>query len=150
MLILLPTPQPQINAGNENGGGQTIITFYNCTQKAIADSPVEAKVTWAHIKTTMAPLLQKVCSCSRAGYPSACSCCCCLLSGCLVMFPLLTFCLERQGFLLLVSSGNINIFGLCPPVFFFFLSFFRAWNPNDARCMHACARSTLYFVWSPG
>eukprot|EP00752_Nemacystus_decipiens_P010522 g9370.t1 len=39
---------------------KTIITFYNCTQKAIADSPVEAKVTWAHIKTTMAPLLQKV------------------------------------------------------------------------------------------
>lgn len=39
---------------------QTIITFYNCTQKAIADSPLEAKVTWAHVKTTMAPLLQKV------------------------------------------------------------------------------------------
>ncbi|CAM9470195.1 unnamed protein product, partial [Hapterophycus canaliculatus] len=39
---------------------KTIITFYNCTQKAIADSPIEAKVTWAHIKTTMAPLLQKV------------------------------------------------------------------------------------------
>ncbi|CAN0408935.1 unnamed protein product, partial [Laminaria digitata] len=39
---------------------KTIITFYNCTQKAIADSPLEAKVTWAHVKTTMAPLLQKV------------------------------------------------------------------------------------------
>lgn len=39
---------------------QTIITFYNCTQKAIADSPPEAKITWAHIKTTMSPLLQKV------------------------------------------------------------------------------------------
>lgn len=39
-----------------------IITFYNCTQKAIADSPADAKVTWAHIKTTMAPLLQKVLS----------------------------------------------------------------------------------------
>lgn len=39
---------------------QTIITFYNCTQKAIADSPADAKVTWAHIKTTMSPLLQKV------------------------------------------------------------------------------------------
>nr|AGK85255.1 vacuolar ATPase subunit A [Fucus vesiculosus] len=37
-----------------------IITFYNCTQKAIADSPADSKVTWAHIKTTMAPLLQKV------------------------------------------------------------------------------------------
>lgn len=46
-------------------GEQTIITFYNCTQKAIADSPVEAKVTWAHIKTTMAPLLQKVLAFSR-------------------------------------------------------------------------------------
>lgn len=44
-------------------GEQTIITFYNCTQKAIADSPIEAKVTWAHIKTTMAPLLQKVRTC---------------------------------------------------------------------------------------
>ncbi|CAM9397182.1 unnamed protein product, partial [Sphacelaria rigidula] len=39
---------------------KTIITFYNCTQKAIADSPADAKITWAHVKTTMAPLLQKV------------------------------------------------------------------------------------------
>ncbi|CAM9666250.1 unnamed protein product, partial [Discosporangium mesarthrocarpum] len=39
---------------------KTIITFYNCTQKAIADSPADAKVTWAHVKTTMSPLLQKV------------------------------------------------------------------------------------------
>mmetsp|Transcript_11695 Transcript_11695/g.17971 ORF Transcript_11695/g.17971 Transcript_11695/m.17971 type:complete len:627 (+) Transcript_11695:92-1972(+) len=37
-----------------------IITFYNCCQKAIADSPAEAKVTWAHIKTAMGPLMQQV------------------------------------------------------------------------------------------
>lgn len=49
-----PKPTPEIVHGE-----QTIITFYNCTQKVIADSPMEAKVTWAHIKTTMAPLLQK-------------------------------------------------------------------------------------------
>ncbi|CAM9553901.1 unnamed protein product, partial [Choristocarpus tenellus] len=39
---------------------KTIVTFYNCTQKAISDSPPEAKITWAHVKTTMSPLLQKV------------------------------------------------------------------------------------------
>ena len=37
-----------------------IIAFYNNSQRAIADSPADAKVTWATIKTTMAPVLQKV------------------------------------------------------------------------------------------
>ena len=37
-----------------------IITFYDCCQKAIAESPVEKKVTWAYIKTTMAHVMQKV------------------------------------------------------------------------------------------
>lgn len=37
-----------------------IILFYNLSQKAIADSPPDAKVTWAHIKTSMNPVLQKV------------------------------------------------------------------------------------------
>jgi V-type H+-transporting ATPase subunit A len=39
---------------------KTIITFYNTAQKTIADSPAEARITWAHIKTTMQPLLSKV------------------------------------------------------------------------------------------
>lgn len=37
-----------------------IITLYVCCQRAIADSPPEAKITWAHIKTTMGPLIQEV------------------------------------------------------------------------------------------
>jgi V-type H+-transporting ATPase subunit A len=37
-----------------------IITLYDCCQKAIADSPADQKVTWAHIKTTMASLIQQV------------------------------------------------------------------------------------------
>ncbi len=37
-----------------------IISFYNHAQKAIADSPVEKKMTWATIKTTLQPTLQKV------------------------------------------------------------------------------------------
>jgi len=32
---------------------RTIITFYNNCQKAISDSPAEAKVTWAQIKAAM-------------------------------------------------------------------------------------------------
>jgi V-type H+-transporting ATPase subunit A len=32
---------------------RTIITFYNCAQRVIADSPAEAKVTWAQIKAAM-------------------------------------------------------------------------------------------------
>eukprot|EP00611_Tribonema_gayanum_P023723 TRINITY_DN5057_c0_g1_i1.p2 TRINITY_DN5057_c0_g1~~TRINITY_DN5057_c0_g1_i1.p2 ORF type:complete len:621 (-),score=271.41 TRINITY_DN5057_c0_g1_i1:582-2444(-) len=39
---------------------KTIVTFYNSAQKAIADSPPEARITWAHIKTTLQPLLSKV------------------------------------------------------------------------------------------
>eukprot|EP01041_Mallomonas_annulata_P006668 gene6668-13498_t len=38
---------------------KTIITFYEHCQRAIADSPAEKKVTWAYIKTTMGPVLQK-------------------------------------------------------------------------------------------
>ena len=37
-----------------------IIVFYNACQRSIADSPPDAKVTWAHIKTAMAPLLQRI------------------------------------------------------------------------------------------
>lgn len=39
---------------------RSIILFYTLSQKAIADSPPDAKVTWAHIKTSMNPVLQKV------------------------------------------------------------------------------------------
>ena len=37
-----------------------IITFYDLSQKTIAESPADAKITYAHIKTTLAPTLQKV------------------------------------------------------------------------------------------
>jgi len=37
-----------------------IITFYDLCQKAIADSPADAKLTYAHIKTALAPCIQKV------------------------------------------------------------------------------------------
>eukprot|EP00574_Skeletonema_japonicum_P004860 CAMPEP_0201726772 /NCGR_PEP_ID=MMETSP0593-20130828/10363_1 /ASSEMBLY_ACC=CAM_ASM_000672 /TAXON_ID=267983 /ORGANISM="Skeletonema japonicum, Strain CCMP2506" /LENGTH=626 /DNA_ID=CAMNT_0048218331 /DNA_START=54 /DNA_END=1934 /DNA_ORIENTATION=+ len=37
-----------------------IVTFYDLCQKAIADSPADAKLTYAHIKTTLAPIIQKV------------------------------------------------------------------------------------------
>jgi V-type H+-transporting ATPase subunit A len=37
-----------------------IITFYDLCQKAIADSPSDAKLTFAHIKTALAPIIQKV------------------------------------------------------------------------------------------
>ena len=36
-----------------------IITLYDCCQKAISESPAEKKVTWAYIKTTMGPLIQR-------------------------------------------------------------------------------------------
>lgn len=36
-----------------------IITFYDSCQRAIADSPAEKKVTWAYLKTTMGPIMQK-------------------------------------------------------------------------------------------
>mmetsp|Transcript_15243 Transcript_15243/g.45826 ORF Transcript_15243/g.45826 Transcript_15243/m.45826 type:complete len:619 (-) Transcript_15243:159-2015(-) len=39
---------------------KVIITFYNCCMRAIRDSPQERKITWAHIKATMGPTLQKV------------------------------------------------------------------------------------------
>ncbi len=39
---------------------RAIITLYNCSQKAIADSPANQKVTWAYIKTALAPVIQKV------------------------------------------------------------------------------------------
>lgn len=37
-----------------------IITLYEESQKAIADSPAEKKITWAYIKTTLANVIQKV------------------------------------------------------------------------------------------
>eukprot|EP00590_Aulacoseira_subarctica_P009671 CAMPEP_0172434136 /NCGR_PEP_ID=MMETSP1064-20121228/70470_1 /TAXON_ID=202472 /ORGANISM="Aulacoseira subarctica , Strain CCAP 1002/5" /LENGTH=622 /DNA_ID=CAMNT_0013182335 /DNA_START=42 /DNA_END=1910 /DNA_ORIENTATION=+ len=37
-----------------------IITFYDLCQKAIADSPADAKLTYAHIKTALNPTIQKV------------------------------------------------------------------------------------------
>jgi len=37
-----------------------IITFYDLCQKTIADSPADAKLTYAHIKTALAPTIQKL------------------------------------------------------------------------------------------
>jgi V-type H+-transporting ATPase subunit A len=37
-----------------------IVTFYELSQAAIADSPTEKKVTWGYIKTTLKDTLQKV------------------------------------------------------------------------------------------
>ena len=37
-----------------------MITFYELSQAAIADSPAEKKITWAYIKTTLSSILQKV------------------------------------------------------------------------------------------
>jgi len=37
-----------------------IVNFYDLCQKAIADSPADAKLTYAHIKTALAPTIQKV------------------------------------------------------------------------------------------
>lgn len=39
---------------------RSIILFYNLSQKVIADSPPDARVTWAQIKTSMNPVLQKI------------------------------------------------------------------------------------------
>lgn len=39
---------------------RVIIRFYNGAQKAIADSPPEARVTWAQIKTALSPVVQKI------------------------------------------------------------------------------------------
>jgi V-type H+-transporting ATPase subunit A len=38
----------------------TIITFYDCAQRIIADSPADAKITWSVIKTSLASTFQKV------------------------------------------------------------------------------------------
>jgi V-type H+-transporting ATPase subunit A len=37
-----------------------IITLYEESQKAIADSPADKRITWGYLKTTLAPLIQKV------------------------------------------------------------------------------------------
>ncbi|KAL3806260.1 hypothetical protein ACHAXA_001403 [Cyclostephanos tholiformis] len=37
-----------------------IVTFHDLCQKSIADSPADSKLTYAHIKTSLAPILQKV------------------------------------------------------------------------------------------
>jgi len=37
-----------------------IITFHDLCQKSIADSPADAKLTYAHINTSLAPVIQKV------------------------------------------------------------------------------------------
>merc|ERR1711915_62403 len=37
-----------------------IVRFYDLCQKAIADSPADAKLTYAHIKTALAPTIQKI------------------------------------------------------------------------------------------
>lgn len=39
---------------------KVIIDFYDLCQKAIADSPADAKLTYAHIKTALGPIIQKV------------------------------------------------------------------------------------------
>jgi V-type H+-transporting ATPase subunit A len=39
---------------------KVIVTFYDLCQKAIADSPATSKLTYAHIKTALAPIIQKV------------------------------------------------------------------------------------------
>jgi V-type H+-transporting ATPase subunit A len=37
-----------------------IVNFYDHCQKSIADSPADAKLTYAHIKTALAPTIQKI------------------------------------------------------------------------------------------
>jgi len=39
---------------------RVIIKFYDLCQKSIADSPADQKLTYAHIKTALGPILQKV------------------------------------------------------------------------------------------
>merc|ERR1712127_975009 len=39
---------------------KVIITFYDLCQKAIADSPADSKLTYAHIKTALAPIIQRI------------------------------------------------------------------------------------------
>ena len=52
MTLFLPLPQI--------GMLKCIITLYEESQKAIADSPVEKRITWSYIKTTLADVLEKV------------------------------------------------------------------------------------------
>ncbi|KAJ1429656.1 vacuolar H+-ATPase A subunit [Ochromonadaceae sp. CCMP2298] len=40
-----------------------VVTLYEESQKAIADSPAEKRITWSYIKTTLAHLIQKVVDC---------------------------------------------------------------------------------------
>merc|ERR1712106_910359 len=37
-----------------------IVNFYDLCQKSIADSPADSKLTYAHIKTALAPTIQKI------------------------------------------------------------------------------------------
>ena len=37
-----------------------IIVLYEESLKAISDSPAEKRITWSYIKTTLAPLIEKV------------------------------------------------------------------------------------------
>lgn len=37
-----------------------IITLYEESQRAIAESPADKRISWSYIKTTLAPLIQKV------------------------------------------------------------------------------------------
>ena len=46
-----------------------IIThFYDCCMKAIQESPVDAKITWAHIKASMTDLIYKI-TCMKFYHP---------------------------------------------------------------------------------
>ena len=40
-----------------------VITLYEESQRAIADSPAEKRITWSYIKTTLSHLIQKVIDC---------------------------------------------------------------------------------------
>lgn len=39
---------------------KVIVNFYDLCQKSIADSPADSKLTYAHIKTALAPTIQKI------------------------------------------------------------------------------------------
>jgi hypothetical protein len=40
-----------------------VITLYEESQRAIADSPADKRITWTYIKTTLGHLIQKVVDC---------------------------------------------------------------------------------------
>jgi hypothetical protein len=40
-----------------------VITLYEESQRAIADSPADKRISWSYIKTTLANLIQKVVDC---------------------------------------------------------------------------------------